>query len=436
MCKRSFLLSFLLFFVCYCGFGKVELGIDVLEATDFKCLRGKRVGVLTNNACRDSNGKFTWEVMLDYMVDVRAIFAPEHGLDISAIADKKHNNIQLENIVVYACYGADAYPKHEWLKDLDVVVIDLQDIGVRYYTYVSSMIYMMFACFEHNINVVVLDRPNPIGGFVIGGPCMSERYNSFLGCIPGAPLLHGMTIGEIALYIKDYASKNGLFIHENYSEGDFICGLDVDSDASARGMLSVVKMNNWRRGMLWGDTSLTFNKTSPRIQNEKSCYDYAILSMASSISAPYSDAIKFYCINEHTVDISARYFACFSVKNVSKAEILEDLASKEYDSAVRGVKLIEVDDSEVEKFLLKIDDFSKIEPCALILYLIYKTQKPGIWDALNDEMKMLIYKHIGDEELVDKMFAGEEIDFVYFINKWRAQANDFKKASSKFYLYR
>lgn len=436
MRKISFLFSFLLFFTCCAVFGKVELGIDVLEATDFKCLRGKKVGVLTNNSCRDANGKYTWEVMLDYMVDVKAIFAPEHGLDLAAVAGEKFNNTKVEDIVVHACYAENAYPKSEWLQELDVVVIDLQDIGVRYYTYVSSMIYMMFACFKNNIDVVILDRPNPIGGIIIGGPCMSEKYNSFLGCIPGLPMLHGMTIGEIALYAKDYASHNGLVVQENHLKNELTCGFSVDGDTAAKGMLSVVKMNNWRRGMLWGDTSLTFNKTSPRIQNEKSCYDYAVLSMASLISSPYSDAVKFYCINEHTVDISARYFACFSVKNTDAKEILEDLVYGECSVAANGIKLVEVEDSDAEKLILKIDDFGSVEPCALALYLISKTQKPGMWDVTSDEMKMMICKHIGDEELVDKMFTGEEIDFVYFIKKWRSQANDFKKASSKFYLYR
>ena len=437
MREKSFLLSFLLFFICCAGFGKVELGIDILESTDFKCLRGKKVGVLTNNSSLNASGKYTWKVMIDYMVDVRAIFAPEHGLDFTAMAGEQFNSTKVEDIVVHACYGENACPKAEWLQELDVVVIDLKDIGVRYYTYVSSMIYTMFACFENSVDVIVLDRPNPISGIIVGGPCMSKEYNSFLGCIPGMPLLHGMTIGELALYAKDYASHNGLIVHENRLKDECVRGFSIDGDVAAKGMLSVVKMNGWHREMLWGDTSLTFNGTSPHIQNEKSCYDYAALSMtAYALCEPYADTIKFYCINEYTVDISARYFACFSIKNVNTKEVLEDLSCDDYSVVTNGIKLVDYRDSDIEKFILKIDDFGAIEPGALPLYLICKTQQSGMYNGLSDEAKILMYKHIGDSELVDKMLADDKIDFVYFINKWRKQADDFKKLSSRFYLYR
>lgn len=215
---------------------KVKLGIDVLmENTSL--VRGKKVGLLTNQT--GANSKLQSTIRLfhrDCSIELCALFAPEHGIKTvvregEAFADSIHEETGLP---VFSLYGNTKKPTKEMLDFVDSVIFDLQDIGARYYTYIYSMLYMMEACAEYGKEMIVLDRPNPIGGNEVEGNLVDPDYRSFVGMAP-LPSRHGMTVGELALLFNEQIGCQ----------------------------LQIVKMEGWERSMLHPDTGLPWIPPSP-----------------------------------------------------------------------------------------------------------------------------------------------------------------------------
>ncbi|TCI63039.1 exo-beta-N-acetylmuramidase NamZ domain-containing protein [Exiguobacterium sp. SH0S2] len=219
---------------------KVELGVDRLR-DDPELLAGKRVGLITNPTGVDAN--MTSIVDLFHNSDdfeLTALYGPEHGVRGDAQAGSTISSYidDVTGLPVYSLYGATKKPTPEMLKDVDVLVFDIQDVGTRYYTYIYTMAYAMEAAAENDIPFVVLDRPNPQGGLRVEGPVLDPAYSSFIGLYP-IPLKHGMTVGELArLFNREYQ-------------------LQAD--------LEVVKMKGWKRSMLYEDTGLPFVMPSPNM---------------------------------------------------------------------------------------------------------------------------------------------------------------------------
>ncbi|MDP5142688.1 DUF1343 domain-containing protein [Rheinheimera baltica] len=164
-------------------------------------LAGKRVGVLVNQTSMLGQQHLV-DVLLAQQINIVSIFAPEHGFrgDHDAGATVKSGVDSKTGLPLLSLYGANKKPSAEQMQKLDVVIFDIQDVGVRYYTYISSMHYMMQAAAEHGVSMLVLDRPNPNGAYV-DGPVLDLQFQSFVGMHP-IPLLHGMTVGELAQMIK------------------------------------------------------------------------------------------------------------------------------------------------------------------------------------------------------------------------------------------
>ena len=165
----------------------------------------------------------------------------------------------------YSLYGKFRKPNKQMLANLDVLVIDLQDVGVRCYTYISCMKYAMEACFEEGVEVVVLDRPNPLGGLKVAGPMIDLEWISYVGAFP-MPFVHGMTIGEIALWSKQ---TKGI--------------LNVDDTKRRQGKLTIVPMNGWVRKMTWPSTGLTWYPTSPNIPHLDSVAGYPMTGLGAQL---------------------------------------------------------------------------------------------------------------------------------------------------------
>ncbi|MCZ6673753.1 MAG: DUF1343 domain-containing protein [Verrucomicrobia bacterium] len=183
---------------------KIQMGIDVLQAGNYSILKGKRVGLLTHQAGVNRDGISSIDLLhRSTTVDLRALYGPEHGIDGVAVADQKVSSgtHKRTGLPVFSLYGAYRKPVPSMLKNIDVMVIDLQDVGVRSYTYVSCMKLTMEACFENNKQVIILDRPNPLGGMKVDGPPLEEVWESYVGPFP-TPYVHGLTIGEIARMAK------------------------------------------------------------------------------------------------------------------------------------------------------------------------------------------------------------------------------------------
>jgi uncharacterized protein YbbC (DUF1343 family) len=234
-------------------FGRVELGIDRLfQPGSMSIVEGKKVGLITNQTGVNGHLERTLDLFEkqheEGKLTLLCVFAPEHGLTGEEYAgDNVANQKTEKGIPIYSLYGATRRPTKEMLKGLDVIVYDIQDIGCRSYTYASTLFYVMEEASKKGIEVVVLDRPNPLGGKIADGPMLDERCRSFVGYI-NVPYCHGMTIGELAR-----------FFNEEYKVG---C------------TLTVVPMKGWARGMRFEMTGLAWIPTSPNIPEPSTPFFY------------------------------------------------------------------------------------------------------------------------------------------------------------------
>jgi uncharacterized protein YbbC (DUF1343 family) len=218
----------------------IETGIDVLEAQHFAPLRGKRVGLITNQTGVDANGRRTIDVLAKAEgVKLVAIFSPEHGIAASEDSAVVSNATEpATGLPIYSLYGETRRPTDTMLQGIDALVFDIQDVGVRFYTYVTTMAYCMEAAAKHNVPFFVLDRPNPLGGEIIEGPMLDADKLSFVGYFP-MPVRYAMTLGEVA---KMFNGENKI-------------GAD----------LSVFEVQNWRRSEMYWMTRLAWIAPSPNL---------------------------------------------------------------------------------------------------------------------------------------------------------------------------
>jgi len=227
----------------------VKTGAEVLVDDDFSRLRGLRFGLVTNSTAVIA-GRHLLELMADAGTNPAVIFTPEHGLKAMSedgihLADSSDNGIP-----VISLYGKRKQPRVEELEDLDLLVFDIQDVGVRFYTYISTMGLAMQAAADAGIPFMVLDRPNPLGGDYVSGFVRMDQPGSFTSLYP-LPIAYGMTAGELAGMIKGESWLSGLS--------------DLD--------LRVITMQGWQRWMRWPDTGLAWVATSPNIPD----FDAALL---------------------------------------------------------------------------------------------------------------------------------------------------------------
>jgi uncharacterized protein YbbC (DUF1343 family)/CubicO group peptidase (beta-lactamase class C family) len=220
---------------------QVLTGIDVLERDSFKQLAGLRVGLITNQTGRDRAGRSTIDILYQAPnVKLVALFSPEHG--IRGVADEKVSDTKDEQtgLPIYSLYGESRRPKAEQLKDLDALVYDIQDVGARFYTYITTLGYVLEEAAKAKLPLFVLDRPNPINGLDVEGPLADADKLSFIA-YHTIPVRHGLTVGELARLYND--------------ERHIGCDLRV------------IKMEGWRRAMWFDATGLTWINPSPNMRS-------------------------------------------------------------------------------------------------------------------------------------------------------------------------
>jgi uncharacterized protein YbbC (DUF1343 family)/CubicO group peptidase (beta-lactamase class C family) len=216
-------------------------GIDVLEAEGFSRLRGKRVALLTNQSGRTRSGARTIDAVHDAKdVTLVALFSPEHGLLGQADARVPDSRDEKTGLPIFSLYSDTRRPTEAMLQGVDAILVDLQDIGSRFYTYPASVAYAMEEAARHRMPVIVLDRPNPIGGFALEGPMQDPQSPRFTGYVR-MPIRHGLTIGELARLFNEEA------------------GIGAD--------LTVVPMKGWRRDEWFDETGLSWINPSPNMRN-------------------------------------------------------------------------------------------------------------------------------------------------------------------------
>ena len=220
---------------------RIELGDDIFLRTAWRELASRSVGVIANQSGVTSRLESIVDAIRRHgEIRIEAIYAPEHGFrgDRGAGASVASYVDAQTHLPVYSLYGASRHPSAAMLEGIDVLLFDIQDVGSRAYTYISTMAYAMQSARMYDKEFWVLDRPNPIGGSVVEGPVLEPAYESFIGLYP-IPMRHGMTVGELAT-----------LFNERFGIG---------------AKLRVIRMNGWHRSMIWPDTGLQWVQTSPNI---------------------------------------------------------------------------------------------------------------------------------------------------------------------------
>lgn len=242
----------------------VQSGLDRLVATDFAALRGKRVGLITNPTGVDRELRSTVDLFAtSQSIRLVSLFGPEHGLrgDHSA-GDKVADSIDpMTQLPVHSLYGSQRKPTATMLAGLDALVFDIQDIGVRSYTYIATLGLAMEAAAENGVEFIVLDRPNPLGGLRIEGPLPAEGRISFVAPYP-IPYVHGLTVGELATLIN---------------ESGWLAG-------GLRAKLTVIPMRGWRRHMTFEMTGLPWVPSSPHIPQAATAALYPATGIMGELS--------------------------------------------------------------------------------------------------------------------------------------------------------
>ena len=247
----------------------VKTGIEVLRDRGFDILVGKRVGLVTNPSGVDSGLKSTIDILYKAPgVQLVALYGPEHGVrgDVYAGGKVSDTKDEATGLPVYSLYGATRKPTPEMLEGIDVMVYDIQDVGVRSYTFISTLGLVMQACAAKGIEVVVLDRPNPLGGNKIEGSYVEPGFYSFVSQYR-IPYIYGLTVGEFAEFINE----------EGLNKGQK--GTDVHQKCN----LTVVPMEGWTRDMLYEDTGLPWVLPSPNIPFKDTPMYYAASGLCGEL---------------------------------------------------------------------------------------------------------------------------------------------------------
>ena len=374
---------------------KVLTGIDVLERDNFKQLAGMRVGLVTNHTGRDREGRQTIDVLAKAPgVKLVALFSPEHG--IRGLADEKVSDSKDEatGLPIYSLYGETRRPKPEQLKGLDAVVFDIQDIGVRFYTYISTLGYLLEECAKAKIPVIVLDRPNPIGGLDVDGPIADSDKLSFTS-YHTIPTRHGLTIGELAQLFN--RQRN--------------IGADV----------RVIRMEGWRRWMWFDETNLTWINPSPNMRSltEATLYPGVGLLETTNVSVGRGTDTPFEIVGAPWIqgDKLAEYLNQRGLPGVRFVPLrFTPRASVFKDMECGGVNIVVTDRAEFRPVPTGIE-------MALALRKLY----PNDW-KVDSYLRLLV-----NADTLERVKRGESAAEI--VTSWNAGLQEFRKTRADVLLY-
>jgi len=386
---------------------QVQLGSDVLAANGFKELQGKRVGLITNPSGANRRGESTIDLLLHAPgVKLVALFGPEHGVygDVKAGENIAEKTDKRTGLPVHSLYGATRKPTPGMLRGLDALVYDLQDTGVRSYTFISTMGLAMEACAEAGVEFVVLDRPNPLGGERVEGPMVDDRFRSFVGQW-NIPYAYGMTCGELARMINGEG-----WIRKPCK-------------------LTVIPMNGWRRTMVWRDTGLRWVPTSPNVPRGESPLYYAATGlfgeMAGGSGASIGTRLRrpFECVIAPWLDAG-------KMRGAMNSFGLRGISFPVFSVMFEGQRL--------QGVLLKIDDPVRAPLVAINFYLLAGIDKASGRDLFNEAVRrkkdfQMFDKVCGSDAIRRQLLAGRTAEEV--VNSWKAAEESFRLRRQKYLLY-
>ncbi|MBL9206903.1 MAG: DUF1343 domain-containing protein [Opitutaceae bacterium] len=389
------------------------LGIDTLEASGFAEVHGKRIGLLTHPAGVNRRGESTVAV-LQRAPDTRLVclFAPEHGLYglEKASAQVEDSTDPRTGLPVYSLHGRNRKPTPAQLKGLDALVIDLQDIGVRSYTYNVVMRYAMDICFREGVEVIILDRPNPLGGEKVDGPLLDRANFSGVGAFP-MPYVHGLTLGELARWA---AATPGI--------------LDVPEEKRVAGRLTVVPMRGWKRSMRWPDTGLTFVPTSQNVPDFRAVVGYAAIGLGCE-SSGFTHGLG-----------TPHPFRSLAFKGKTSSRLEKDLVALR----LPGVKYRTIAGSDVgekpgTRVWVEVSDWESWRPTELSFHLhrlACRYQSPNPFASLSGFAARSFAIHVGSTAWWQALLRdGAKVDVETFLKGWRIEADAFRETTRPFRLY-
>lgn len=403
------IICLLVVFTTSFGSPKVKTGIEVLRESDFKILQGKRVGLITNPTGVDSQLKSTVDILNEAPgVKLVALYGPEHGVrgDIYAGDHVETVTDAQTGLPVFSLYGKTRKATPEMLKDIDVLVYDIQDIGCRSYTYISTMGLAMEAAAENNIEFVVLDRPNPVGGLKIEGNLAEDKFISFVSQFK-IPYLYGLTCGELAKMLNN----------------EKMLGMQCK--------LTVVPMKGWKRSITFDQTGLPWVLTSPHIPHATSPYFYAasgILGEFSFMSIGVGYTLPFQVFAKDSID------ALELTKRLNNLQlpgvIFRPIFIKPFYAVGQGKNY-----SGVQFYFT---DYKKVRITEIQFYVMQEMA------ALYPEKKCFGPETESRYNMFDKVCGSDQIRLLMAKNMrvddmlpyWRKDEETFRKQSKRYYLYK
>jgi uncharacterized protein YbbC (DUF1343 family) len=399
----------------------VMLGIDVLESQGFAAVKGKRIGLMTHPAGVNRRGESTISVLRRAPgVKLVALYGPEHGVYGEAAAEVRLANTvdKRSGLPMYAVYAMpNRKPTRASLKGIDAMVIDLQDIGTRSYTFVSAMRYMMEACFEHKVEVIVLDRPNPLGGLKVDGPPLDAEWTSYVGAFR-VPYVHGLTIGELARMAKEAPGV-----------------LAVSESVREKGRLTVIPMRGWRRSMRWPETGLPWIPTSNFVQDFAAVQGYPMVGLGAFWDPPHIDTGFRHGIGKY-----------YPFRGISHRTVKIDVVEKELRALrldgiqFRRVSATDRDGKPAVGLFVEITDYDEWRPTELNFYLMklackFEPKNPFAPGPGRDFKGFL--RHMGSADFLRALQRdGARVDVPRFLAEWDAKAKIYQEQSKRYWLYR
>jgi uncharacterized protein YbbC (DUF1343 family) len=386
------------------AFAQVKPGIEVLREGEFACLKGKRVGLVTNPTGVDKQLKSTVDILFEAEgVNLVALYGPEHGVrgDIPA-GEKVENQVDAKTgLKVHSLYGKTRKPTPEMLQGVDVLVYDIQDIGCRSYTFISTMGLVMNAAKEQNKEVVILDRPNPLGGEKVEGSGVSQGYFSFVSQFD-IPYIYGLTCGELA----------------NYLNQEIGC------------KLTVVPMQGWKRHMRFEDTGLPWVPTSPQIPSTTAAILYpatGIIGEMGFLNIGVGYTLPFQVMTapwvksvELTEVLNAKQLPGVAFRPILYKPLFGDMQGQ----TVQGVQIFITD---YDKARLSEIQFHVIEA----MHQLYPSHV--LFSAETEKRNNMFDKVCGTNFIRENFSKHYKTDDI--LSYWRNKEQAFKEKSASFYLY-
>ncbi|NOG44182.1 MAG: DUF1343 domain-containing protein [Calditrichaeota bacterium] len=383
---------------------KVILGVENFLAGHVGLIKGKRVGLVTNQSGVNRSLQSTADLLFHHPdINLKALYGPEHGIrgDIFAGHKISTQTDPKTGLTVYSLYGKTRKPTKEMLNGIDVIIFDIQDIGVRSYTFISTMGVVIEAAAENDKEVIILDRPNPIGGVKVEGNIVHDGYFSFIGYFPIA-YRHGMTVGEIAK------------MH------------NTEKNIGAK--LTIIPLKNWNRSMLWNETGLPWIPTSPHVPDWESSLFLAATGTFGELHV-LSEGVGYTMPFEFVGApwIKSDEFAT-ALNNLNLSGIIfRPVSFKPYyfrlkDQQCQGVQLHIIDYNTFDSFT-----------CGLHIMKTTMDLYPDHDLFANKNRISSFNKVMGSDLITTGLQTGKSVDQLE--KEWQQELNEFKKIRTKYLLY-